>query len=152
MNVEHTDGTTTLMGGEYDAGDEPPVFQIDALRDPTSGNLDRVQVIKGWIDADGETHERIYDVAWSGERQPIDGVLPAVGDTVDRVTGRFENSIGAASLSTAWQDPSFDPTERAFYYVRVLEIPTPRHSLLDAIALGMERASEGPDVIQERAY
>ena len=152
MNVEHADGSTTAMGGEYDAGEESPIFHVDALRDPASGNLDRVQMIKGWIDASGATHEKVFEIAWAGERGLVEGVLPPVGDTVDRATGQYVNSIGAASLAAAWQDPSFDPNERAFYYVRVLEIPTPRHSLLDAIALGMESATEGPDVIQERAY
>ena len=148
----HADGGATAMGGEYDAGDAAPTFRITAMRDPASGNLDRIQMVKGWLDSQGDSHERVIDVVWSGGRQPVDGVLPAVGDSVDRRTGRFANTIGAPSLSADWLDPSFDPHQRAFYYVRVLEIPTPRHSLLDAIALGMDRATEGPDVIQERAY
>ncbi len=101
MTVEHGDGGTTAMGGEYDAGEAPPIFHIDALRDPASGNLDRVQMIKGWIDASGATHETIFEIVWSGERQLVNGVLPPVGDTVDRATGQYVNSIGAQSLATA---------------------------------------------------
>ena len=152
FDVVQPDGSRTAMGGEYAADDTAPVFRVSALRDPASGNLDRLQMVKGWIHADGKSFERVTDIAWAGERQIIDGVLPGIGDTVDRSTGRYTNTIGAAALEVEWRDPTFDPHEHAFYYVRVLEIPTPRHSLLDAIALGLERATEGPDVIQERAY
>ena len=130
-----------------------PGFVVQALKDPQSANLDRIQVVKGWLDAQGQEQEAVYNVAWFGERQPDgSGQLPAVGDTVDRINGRYSNSIGAASLSTYWSDPDFDPAVPAFYYVRVLEIPTPRHTLLDAIALGMDKPKEGASVIQERAY
>ena len=116
-------------------------------------NLDRIQVIKGWIDAAGATHERIYDVAWSDARElDAAGVLPAVGNTVNLATGEWDNSIGAARLATLWQDPDFDPSQNAFYYVRVLQIPTPRHSLLDALALKQEEAEGYPSTLQERAY
>ena len=145
-------GDSTAMGGEYVAGAGAPTFRISAMSDPASAHLDRIQVIKGWIDASGGSRERVVDVVWAGDRALDNGRLPPVGDTVDRHTGSYRNSIGAPSLNIDWQDPAFDPDQFAFYYVRVLEIPTPRHSLLDAIALGMERASEGPDVIQERAY
>ena len=123
-------------------------------KDPLSGNLDRIQVIKGWVDADGESHERIYDAAWSeGRALGPDGKLPPVGNTVDIATARYENSIGAPQLATVWEDPDFDPEQTAFYYVRVLEIPTPRHSLYDAVALGIDVAATGqPATLQERAY
>ncbi len=124
------------------------------MKDPKSGNLDRIQIIKGWIDADGGTHERIYDVAWSGDRQPdADGRVGPVGSTVDRTTASYTNDIGAAELVADWTDPDFDPMRSSFYYVRVLEIPTPRHSLYDAAALGLDpdRAAAARE-IQERAY
>ncbi|MDH3362311.1 MAG: DUF3604 domain-containing protein [Gammaproteobacteria bacterium] len=141
------------MGGEISAIGEP-VFMVHALKDPEGANLDRVQIIKGWIDSDGQSHERVFDVAWSGERQPgADGKLPPVGSTVDLATGRYTNSIGEAQLSVVWTDPGFDAEQSAFYYVRVLEIPTPRYSLLDAIALGINVAETGrPATLQERAY
>lgn len=141
------------MGSELTRLETAPAFMIKAGKDPVSGNLDRIQVIKGWVDTEGVSHEKVYDVAWSGNRTPDEnGVLPAVGDTVNRTTGHYSNSIGAAALSAIWQDPDFNPDQAAFYYVRVLEIPTPRHSLFDAISLGMETPTEGPEVIQERAY
>ncbi|MEQ8486794.1 MAG: DUF3604 domain-containing protein [Pseudomonadales bacterium] len=144
------------MGGTLKpaAGDgAAPSLMIAAEADPESGHLDRLQVIKGWLDGDGRTRERVYDVAWSGDRQPdARGNLPPVGDSVDRSRGTFTNTIGAPELRVVWRDPDFDPTRPAFYYVRVLEIPTPRHALLDALALGLEAPAEGPAVIQERAY
>ncbi len=130
-----------------------PEFLIQAVRDPSGANLDRVQVVKGWVTADGETHEKVYDVAWSGARKVgDDGQLAAVGDTVDRLTGKVANTIGAPELIKKWSDPDFDPSRRAFYYVRVLQIPTARHSFLDSLALGIDVPEEGPVVIQERAY
>lgn len=130
-----------------------PEFLIQAVRDPSGANLDRVQVVKGWVTADGVTHEKVYDVAWSdGRTVGDDGQLPAVGDTVDRLTGKVANTIGTPELITKWSDPDFDVSKRAFYYVRVLQIPTARHSFLDGLALGTGTPSEGPEVIQERAY
>ncbi|MDO8863732.1 DUF3604 domain-containing protein [Haliea sp. E1-2-M8] len=143
------------MGGVLQAPGQPglaPQILVQATRDPRGANLDRIQVIKGWIDAAGATHERIYDVAWSGGRSVECGQLPAVGNTVDVASGNWDNSIGEARLAALWQDPDFDPAQTAFYYVRVLEIPTPRHSLLDAIALAQEDAAGQPDTLQERAY
>jgi len=144
------------MGGDLSSAPRrrAPTLLIQAHRDPLGANLDRVQVIKGWLDADGATHEQIYDVAWSGNRRPgVDGNLPAVGNTVDLATASYENSIGAARLATTWSDPDFDPSEPAFYYVRVLEIPTPRHQVYDALALGMDPAATGfATTIQERAW
>jgi hypothetical protein len=151
------------MGGELRGGaaQEPPVFLVQALKDPDGAPLDRVQIVKGWLAADGAARERVFDVAWSGERAPgPDGRLPPVGDSVDRRTGRLkpeggegiDESIGEAQLLARWQDPDFDPTRPAFYYVRVLQVPTARHSFLDALALGLEHAGAYPDTIQERAY
>jgi hypothetical protein len=136
-------------------GREPaPSFLIHAVKDPKEANLDRVQVVKGWLDKDGKTREKVYDVAWSGGRDiKANGDLPTVGNTVDLKTGAYTNTIGTAQLATVWTDPSFDPAQRAFYYVRVLQIPTPRYSLLDAIALNMDPAKTGQaTTIQERAY
>jgi len=131
-----------------------PTFLVYAVKDPLSGNLDRVQVIKGWLDATGKTHEKIYNIAWSGDRRlQADGRLPDVGNTVDLKTARYTNDIGAVQLATVWKDPSFDPKETAFYYLRVIEIPTPRHSLFDALALGIDvTETKQPATIQERAY
>ena len=144
------------MGGELSAapGGAAPSFLVRAMKDPKGANLDRVQVIKGWIDASGKTHERVFDVAWSGGRKPgANGQLPPVGNTVDPATGRYTNTIGNAQFSALWRDPDFDPKQPSFYYVRALEIPTPRHSMLDALALGVDPKSiEGPWWIQERAY
>jgi hypothetical protein len=143
------------MGGELTAPADAraPRFMVAALKDPLSGNLDRVQMIKGWLAEDGSTREHVYNVAWSGDRQlNADGRLASVGDSVDRKSGRYSNDIGTDQLQALWIDPDFDPGVPAFYYVRVLEIPTPRHALLDAIALGLEEPTEGPSVIQERAY
>lgn len=126
---------------------------ISALKDPKGANLDRLQVIKGWVDATGTSREKIFDVAWSGDRQrAADGFLPPVGNTVNEASASYANNIGTAALATVWEDPDFDPSQRAFYYVRVLQIPTPRHSLLDAIALRTTPPAEYPGSIQERAY
>ncbi len=143
------------MGGQLSAAPAgaAPHFIISAARGPIDHNLDRIQVVKGWLDARGEAQEKIFDVAWSGDRQPdAQGKLPAVGSTVDLHTGKTANSIGAAELATLWVDPEFDPTRSAFYYARVLQIPTIRHSQLDAIALGIDTPYEGPATLQERAY
>ncbi len=143
------------MGGDLTAAPDGTSVKllIQATRDPLGANLDRVQVVKGWLDAEGKTHEAIFNVAWSDERPiDMDGRIPPVGSSVDLKTGEVSNTIGAAQLSTVWTDPSFDPSERAFYYLRVLQIPTIRHSQLDAIALGQPTPFEAPATIQERAY
>jgi hypothetical protein len=138
-------GTATAPGGIR--------LLISAQKDPKGGNLDRVQVIKGWLDAQGNSLEKIFDVAWSGERLPLpDGSLPPVGNTTDEAAASYTNSIGAAQLATVWEDPEFDPDQGAFYYVRVLQIPTPRHSLYDAVALKIRAPEPYPAEIQERAY
>jgi len=131
-----------------------PSFMISALKDPLGANLDRVQVVKGWVDKAGVTHEKVFDVAWSdkAKRRPINGKVPAVGDTVDLAMASYTNSIGAPDLTTVWSDPEFDSRTRAFYYVRVLEIPTPNWVAFDAVRFQLKLP---PDVIakgQERAY
>jgi hypothetical protein len=143
------------MGGDLPAAakGKAPTFMVWAVKDPLSGNLDRVQVIKGWVDAGGAQHEKIYDVAWSGSRKPdAAGKLPPVGSTVDVKKATFENSIGATELSAVWRDPDFDPAVNAFYYARVIEIPTPRWSTRDAAKLGIDIPGGLPASIQERAW
>ena len=143
------------MGGDLSnaPGGKSPTFLIAALRDPDGANLVRIQIVKGWLDKDGGVHEKVHDVVWSGDRKPNDGgKLPAVGNTVDLTTATYSNSIGTAFLSAAWNDPSFDPNEKAFYYVRVLEIPTPRWTAFDEVRFGIEMDKEVTRVLQERAY
>jgi hypothetical protein len=127
---------------------------IRAVKDPRHANLDRIQVVKGWVDDEGLPQEQVYDVALSDERVPgADGKVPPVGNTVDLTTAYWTNDIGDAELTAVWTDPDFDRSKRAFYYVRVLQIPTPRATLYDAIALGLDVAETGnPATIQERAY
>ena len=143
------------MGGVLDrapAG-KAPAFLVAALRDPLGANLDRVQVVKGWLDAEGALHEKVYDVAWSGDRKPgADGKIPSVGSTVDVAEATYTNGIGAAELVTLWTDPDFDPQERAFYYARVLEIPTPRWTAYDAKRFGVTAPGGTALAIVERAY
>ena len=141
------------MGGDLTSAPEgaAPRFMIRALRDPDGANLDRVQIVKGWLDADGSLKEKVHDVVWSGDRKPgADGKLPPVGNTVEGA--RYTNSIGEALLMGYWRDPDFDPSERAVYYVRVLEIPTPRWTTIDAAVFGVERPDLATVSIQERAY
>ncbi len=140
------------MGGDLAQPErgKAPSFLVHAAKDPVGANLDRLQIIKGWLNTDGTVEERIYDLALSDGR--TDGSA-AVGNTVDLTTATYTNDIGDVEFATVWTDPDFDPGLRAFYYVRVLEIPTPRHSLFDAIALGIDPAETNhPAVIQERAY
>jgi hypothetical protein len=143
------------MGGDLTAAPAGKrlTLLVHAAKDPLGANLDRMQVVKGWLAADGTAQERVYDVAWAGERTPgADGKLPPVGNTVDLRTASYANSIGAAQLATVWSDPDFDARQPAFYYVRVLEIPTPRHQVYDAVALGMDAAETGyATTLQERA-
>ena len=143
------------MGGDLTAAPEggAPRMMIRALRDADGANLDRVQVVKGWTTADGEPQERVYDVAWSGDREPAaDGKLPAVGNTVDADTATYTNAIGEPFIEAFWEDPDFDPFQRAFYYVRVLEIPTPRWTTYDSVVFGIDRPEDQPASHQERAY
>ena len=145
------------MGGELlkqGRGAKSPLFSVSAWKDPMSANLDRVQIVKGWVDADGNTQEKVIDVVWSGDRKPqADGKLPPVGNTVDLQTATYKNSIGASELQATWQDPEFDAKQAAVYYARVLEIPTPRWTAIDAVHFGGKvDKPEVPMTTQERAY
>ena len=145
------------MGGTIETGKKgaAPSFLVSALKDPLSGNLDRVQIVKGWLDQAGETHERVYDVAWSevGQRTPgEDGKLPPVGNTVDVENATWRNTIGEVQLTTVWKDPDFDAAQPAFYYVRVIEIPTPRWTAYDAKRFEIEPPEGTLMITQERAY
>ena len=143
------------MGGDLLNAPEgkAPTFMVYALRDPIGANLDRLQIVKGWLDAQGKTHEKVYDVAWSGDRKPDGkGKLPAVGNTVDVKNANWTNTIGAAELGKVWTDPDFDPKQRAFYYTRVIEIPTPPWYLYDAFLLGTKIPKDAPTSQQERGY
>ena len=134
-------------------GNKAPTFLVYALRDPVGANLDRIQIVKGWLDANGKTHEKVYDVIWSGDRKPgTDGKLPLVGNTVDARAANFTNTIGASELGTVWSDPDFDPKQKAFYYARVIEIPTPRWSTYDAFRFNIPIPEGAPVSTQERAY
>lgn len=144
------------MGGDLKnapEGKKAPTFMVIALRDPVGANLDRVQIVKGWMDTKGETHEKVYDVVWSGDRKPNSkGKLPAVGNTVDLEAATWTNTIGSSELSTVWTDPDFDTKENAFYYARVLEIPTPRWIVYDKVRLGATLPEDATLTGQERAY
>jgi len=143
------------MGGDLNSAPDgkAPTFMLIALRDPIGANLDRIQIIKGWMDDGGELHEKVYDVVWSDNRQPgADGKLPPVGNTVDLEAATWTNTIGASELAAVWTDPDFDADESAFYYVRVLEIPTPRWVLYDKVRLGAHIPEHVELIHQERAY
>jgi hypothetical protein len=144
------------MGSDLTAAPKgkAPTLLIHAAKDPAGANLDRVQVIKGWLDENNATQQHVYDVAWSGARKAdADGNVPEVGNTVDIATAKYSNDIGTAQLASVWTDPDFKPEQAAFYYVRVLEIPTPRQSLYDAIALGIDvSVTKYAATLQERAY
>ena len=143
------------MGGTlYGPGKkDEPSFVVWATKAPDSGNLDRIQIVKGWLDTEGVQRERVYNVTWSGSRRLNEkGELPPVGNTVDPAKASYGNGIGAAELAAFWSDPKFDAKQPAFYYVRVLEVPTPRWSTYDAVELGMEVPGGLPTSIQERAF
>jgi hypothetical protein len=128
-------------------------FLVAALKDSIGANLDRIQIVKGWLDAGNNLQEKVYDVAWSGNRKPdANGKLSPVGNTVDMKTATWLNTIGAPELITVWKDPDFDLSLSAFYYVRVLEIPTPRWTLYDAVRFGVTMDPKIPMVEQQRAY
>jgi hypothetical protein len=132
-----------------------PSFLVAAMKDPQSGNLDRIQIIKGWLDSGGKAREMVYDVVWGDadkRKRGKDGLVPAVGNTVDVKSASWRNTIGAAELLTVWEDPDFDPSVTAFYYARVLEIPTPRWTTYDAARFAQEIPSGAPVSLQERAY
>ena len=145
------------MGG--DLRDVPngksATFLVAALKDPIGANLDRIQIIKGWVDAQGKTQEKIYDVAWGNadkRKRGADGKLPPVGNTVNVEEATWANTIGNPELIAVWKDPNFDAKQRAFYYARVIEIPTPRWTAYDAKRFGVKMAKEVPMTVQERGY
>jgi hypothetical protein len=143
------------MGGDLPASDDSdaPIFMVYALRDSIGANLDRIQIVKGWLDSEGETHEKVYDVDWSeGRQQGADGKVPPVGNTVDIETASWTNTIGASELGAIWIDPDFDPNEKAFYYARVIEIPTPPWYAYDGFRYGIAMPDGAPTSQQERAY
>ena len=145
------------MGGNLRSAPQgkAPTFLFAALKDPLSGNLDRIQVVKGWMDGAGNTHEKVYNVAWGdADKRKLDGEgkLPAVGNTVDVADATWTNTIGDPELVGVWQDPDFDPGQSAFYYLRVMEIPTPRWTAYDAKRYGLKLDAKVPMHLQERAY
>jgi Protein of unknown function (DUF3604) len=148
-------GKGVPMGGDLRAAQpgKAPTFLVAALKDPIGANLDRYQIVKGWLDKDGNVHEKVYDVAWSGDRRPgSDGKVPSVGDTVDVANATWTNTIGAPELIAVWRDPEFDPSQPAFYYGRVIEIPTPRWTAYDAKRYGVAPLPGTAMKVTERAY
>jgi len=142
------------MGGDLkNAGDKKPTFMLYALMDPEGGSLDRIQIVKGWANNDGTLGEKVYDVTWSGDRKVnANGKVPSVGNTVNLEDASWDNSIGATELKAVWTDADFDPALEAFYYVRVIEIPTPRWTLYDKIRYGAKLSEDIPVTSTERAY
>ncbi|MEA3411170.1 MAG: DUF3604 domain-containing protein [Pseudomonadota bacterium] len=143
------------MGGDLPAAPmgKSPNFLVAAMKDPYSGNLDRIQIVKGWLDVEGNVQEKVYDVAWSDDRKPgPDGKLPPVGNTVDVANATWTNTIGEPELITVWSDPGFDPSLKAFYYARVIEIPTPRWTAYEAKRFDLKMPAEVPMTTQERGY
>jgi len=141
------------MGGTLKGGGAAPSFTVWAMKGPDDANLDRIQIVKGWVDAAGEPQDRVFDVVWSGNRKPgPEGKVPAVGNTVDLTKATWTNTIGSAELMGSWTDPSFDPAQHALYYVRVLQIPTPRWSTYDAVRAGLPLLKDVAATVQERAW
>lgn len=143
------------MGGDLDKAPRGanPRFVVMASKDALGANLDRIQIVKGWVDAEGELHDKVFDVSWAGERsRGADGKLPPVGNTVDLSTATYRNTIGTAELATLWEDPEFDPEISALYYARVIEIPTPRWTTYDAVRAGKPLLEDVAATIQERAW
>jgi hypothetical protein len=149
-------GTGVPMGGDLTKGpvNRSPSFLVTAAKDPDGANLDRIQIVKGWLDAQGNLQEKVHDVSWLGERaiDPETQKLASVGSTVDVRTATYQNTIGAVELAAVWVDPDFDSEERAFYYVRVLEIPRPRWTTIDAVYFDIDVPDGAPKAIQDRAY
>jgi Protein of unknown function (DUF3604) len=144
------------MGGDLTHAPQgkAPTFTIKAAYDPDGAYLDRVQIIKGWLDGNGALHEKVIDVAWSGDRKrdPKTGQVSSVGSTVDVKNATWTNSIGAPVLTGFWQDPDFDPSQLAFYYVRVIEIPMPRWTAYDCRRFGIKMDDQVPMTVTNRAY
>jgi hypothetical protein len=142
------------MGGDLNSAPEgtAPAFLVAALKDPIGANLDRIQIVKGWLES-GERREKVYDVVWSGDRRAgADGKVPAVGSTVDIANATWTNTIGSSELITVWEDPDFDADVAAFYYARVIEIPKPRWTAYDAKYFGTRMPAEAEMTTQDRAY
>ena len=139
--------------GAMPQGKKAPSFAVWAVKDPTSGNLDRIQIVKGWTKS-GQSFEKVYDVAWTDDRKPDPekGTIPSIGSTVDIPNATYTNTIGAVELRSVWTDPDFDPSLDAFYYARVLEIPTPRWTTIQAHELGISPPENVPSTVQERAW
>jgi len=143
------------MGGDLRKGPDgkSPSFLVAALKDPYSGNLDRIQIVKGWMNKEGKTEEKVYDVVWSDARKPdVNGKLPPVGNTVNVAKATWKNTIGSTEFISVWTDPDFDAKQSAFYYARVIEIPTPRWTAYEALRFNIKMAPEVPMTTQERAY
>ncbi len=141
------------MGGTIDKASKAPTFTVWAAKDPNGANLDRIQIIKGQVDAKGEPQDKVIDVVWSGDRKRGgDGKIPPVGNTVDLTKATYANTIGSPELMGTWTDPDFDPARPALYYVRVLEIPTPRWTTYDAVRNKLALLPDVPSAIQERAW
>jgi len=146
------------MGGDlhHAPAGKSPTFLVAALKDPIGANLDRIQIIKGWLDKNGAVHEKVYDVVWGGadkrKPDPKTGKVPLVGSTVDVPNATWTNTIGATELIKVWKDPEFDAAQEAFYYARVIEIPTPRWTAYDAKFFGVKMPPEVPMTTTERAY
>jgi hypothetical protein len=150
-------GKGVPMGGELRAAPQgkAPSFLVGALKDPIGANLDRYQIVKGWLTKDGKLEEKVYDVAWASpeRRKPgADGKLPSIGSSIDQANATWTNTIGAPELATVWTDPDFDPGQPAFYYGRVIEIPTPRWTAYDAKRFGTQPLPGTPMTVTERAY
>jgi hypothetical protein len=145
------------MGGDLakaPAGKKAPTFLVAAMKDPLFGNLDRLQIVKGWLGKDGKAQEKVYDVAWGDteRRKLVNGKLAAVGSTVDVASATWTNTIGDPELGAVWTDPEFDPSQRAFYYARAIEIPTPRWTAYDQVRFGIKMSPEVPMTQQDRAW
>jgi hypothetical protein len=143
------------MGGDLRSAPDgkSPTFLVAAMKDPYSGNLDRIQIVKGWVNKRGKTEEKVYDVVWSDDRElGADGKLPPVGNTVNVEKATWKNSIGSPELISVWTDPEFDASLSAFYYTRVIEIPTPRWTAYEALRFGVKMTPDVPMTTQERAY
>ena len=145
------------MGGDLTSAPvgKAPTFLVGAVRDPIGANLDRIQIVKGWLDSNGDLQEQVFDVVWSDtdtRQAGSDGKIPAVGNTVDVENATWSNTIGASELAAVWKDPDFDPTLSSFYYIRVLEIPTPKWTAYDAKRFNLDLPEDVPMFSQERAY
>lgn len=152
--AEHGYQSGVPMGGQLSnkGGEKTPVFMVSAMKDPLGANLDRIQIIKGWTDSENNSHEKVYNLAASDDRQIRHNKVESVGNTVDVASATYSNSIGDAMLAKVWRDPDFDPGQRAFYYARILEIPTPRWTTYDASVFSESVPEEAPAFTQERAY